>query len=98
MFSGTVTSNYPMCMLKLIATNSKGQEKTLHTVYFNRKDVQGSEPGLFDGKARNYKPSSDRIAIEAALEELVAGTYTITMEATAPNGEVFHPTTFTYTK
>jgi len=98
MFSGTVTSNYPMCMLKLIATNSKGQEKTLHTVYFNRKDVQGSEPGLFDGKARIYKPSSDRIAIEAALEELVAGTYTITMEATAPNGEVFHPTTFTYTK
>ena len=98
MYGGTLTSNYPMCMLKLIATDENGKETVLHTVYFDRKDVEGSAPGMMDGKARNYKFSGDRMLIDSALQKLEAGTYTVTAEATASTGDVFNPVTFTYTK
>ena len=96
--AGAVTCNYPMSLLKLIATDAEGKETTLHTVYFNRKDVQGSAPGMMDGKARNYKFSSDRLVVDEAVNALASGEYTITVVATAPNGEVFTPVTFQYKK
>ena len=98
LLSGTVTSNYPMCMFKVIATSESGRETEVHHVYFNRVDVQGSEPGLFDGKARNFKISGERIAIQEGLESLAAGNYTITFEVTEPNGEVFDIATVSYSK
>ena len=98
LMGGVVTSNYPMSLFKLIATDSKGKQTTLHYVYFDRYDVQGSAAGMMDGKARNYKISSDRLLIEAAVAELAAGTYTVTAEVTAPNGEVFTPVTFELSK
>ncbi len=98
LYSGAITCNYPMSLVKFIATDANGKETKLYSVYFNRKDVKGSAPGMFDGKARNYKISGDRLNIDAAVEELAAGTYTITAEVTAPNGEVFTPVTFEYKK
>lgn len=98
LYNGTVTSNYPMCMFKVIATNESGKETKLHHVYFNRVDVQGSEPGMFDGKARNFKVSGERLAIQEALEGLAAGNYTVTFEVTAPNGEVFDIVSVPYSK
>lgn len=98
LYTATVTSNYPMCMFKLIATDKNGKETVLHTLYFDRTDVQGSSENPMDGKARNYKISGDRMTIQAAADELASGTYTITAEVTAPNGEVLNPATFEFTK
>lgn len=97
-YTGVVTSNYPMSMFKIIATDKKGNETTLLSVYFDRYDVQGSAAGMMDGKARNYKISGDRMLIEEAVKGLAAGEYTITGEVTEPNGEVLSPFTFTYKK
>lgn len=91
LLSGGVESNYPMCILKINATNEKGKTTTLHTVYFDRMDV-GS------GLARNYKVSADRVAIEAALEALAGGKYTVSVEVTASTGEVFTPVSFEHSK
>lgn len=99
LLQGTVNSNYPMSMFKLIATDHKGRNATLHTVYFDRYDVAGSEEGDgFDGKARKFKLNSEKLMIEDVLETLPAGTYTLTAEVTAPNGEIFNPISITYTK
>ena len=98
LMGATITSNYPMCMMKVIATNEKGQETVVHYVYFDRYDVEGSEGGMMDGKARNYKVSGDRMQINTGLEELAAGKYTITAEVTVSTGEVFDVATFEYSK
>jgi hypothetical protein len=98
MLGGVVTSNYPMSLLKLYATDANGNKTELHHVYFDRYDVQGSAPGMMDGKARNYKLSGDRLAIEEAVNALASGTYTITGEVVAPNGEIFTPISFELTK
>lgn len=87
LLSGVVESNYPMCMLKVNATDADGKVTTLHVRYFDRKDIAS-------GDARAYKVSGNRLDIESALKELGSGTYTITVEATASTGEVFTPVTF----
>lgn len=89
LLSGKVESNYPMSLLKVKAAGENGKETVLHTVYFNRADVKS-------GKARSYSIPTDTIA--AGLEALAFGDYTITVEVTAPNGEVFTPVTFIHTK
>lgn len=91
MLTGAFTSNYPMCMMKLNATDKDGKVINLHTIYFDREDVA-------EGKARDYRISGDRMAIEAALEALESGTYTITAEVTASTGDVFTPVSFEYKK
>ena len=82
LFSANITSNYPMSVLKLYAKDSKGKTTQLHFRYFNRKDV-GS------GLARSFKLGTDRVDINTALEKLAAGEYTLIVEVTAPNGEIF---------
>jgi len=89
LLSGRVQSNYPMSLLKIRATDSSGKTVTLHTEYFHRADVKS-------GKARSYSVPADALA--DALEALDFGDYTVTVEVTAPNGEVFTPVTFTHTK
>ena len=98
LYAGVITCNYPMSMFKLIATDAKGNKTDIAAIYFDRYDVQGSAAGMMDGKARNYKISGDRLLIESAVEELASGTYTITGEVTAPNGEIFTPITFEFKK
>ena len=98
LYTGVITCNYPMSLINFIATDANGKETKLFSVYFNRKDVQGSEPGAMDGKARNYKISGDRLTIDNAINELASGTYTISAVATAPNGEIFTPVSFSYSK
>ena len=80
-----------MSMLKLKVEDEKGRVSTLHTVYMHRSDVKS-------GKARNYTFDTDAEAIEAAFNGLQVGSYTVTVEVTAPNGEIFTPITFTHTK
>lgn len=91
LFSGTFDSNYPMCMLKLNATDKDGNVTNLHTIYFDREDIPA-------GTARKYWISAGRLEIDAALEALKSGTYTITAEVTSATGDVFTPVNFEYTK
>ena len=88
-----------MCMYKLVATDANGKKTTVNYVYFDRYDVAGTSGGDgFDGKARNFKLSGERMNIQSGLEELAAGTYTMTVEITVSTGEIFTPATFQYTK
>ncbi len=89
--SGAVKSNYPMSMVKIKAQREDGKTVILHTEYIHRADVKS-------GKARSYKLSEDQDAILGAVEALKLGSYTITVEVTAPNGEVFTPVSFQYKK
>lgn len=91
LLNGAFSSNYPMCMLKLNATDKDGKETNLYTIYFDRVDVG-------QGTARDYRISGGRMEIESALGELASGTYTITAEVTASTGDEFTPVTFEYKK
>lgn len=92
LITGMFQSNYPMCLLKINATDDQGNATRLHTVYFHRKDV-GS------GRARAYRIcDEDGEAFKAALAGLASGSYTITAEVTASTGEVFTPVQFQYSK
>lgn len=91
MMSGKITSNYPMAMIKITAKSSKGKTIELYHYYVNRKDV-GS------GKAREFPLGAEKGAVQQALTALEAGTYTVTLEVTAPNGEIFKPVQVEYKK
>lgn len=91
LLSGAFTCNYPMCMLKINATDASGNKTTLYTKYFDRTDVG-------DGIARNYKLTVARSIIDSAVKELPAGEYTLEAEVTASTGDVFTPVSFTHTK
>lgn len=92
LMGGVFQSNYPMCLLKVFATDSEGKKTQLFKLYFNRKDVG-------KGKARAYRIiDEDEEAFKAAVDALASGTYTITAEVTASTGEVFTPVTFRYNK
>lgn len=91
LLSGVFQSNYPMCLLKVLATDESGKKTELFKIYFNRKDVGTA-------KARGYRISEDEEAFQAALEKLPAGNYTVTAEVTASTGEVFTPVSFPYSK
>ena len=91
LLSGAFTCNYPMCMLKINATDASGNKTTLYTKYFDRTDVG-------DGIARNYKLTVARSIIDSAVKTLPAGEYTLEAEVTASTGDVFTPVSFTHTK
>ena len=91
LMNGVFQSNYPMCLLKVLATDAEGKKTELFKLYFNRKDVG-------TGKARGYRLSEDAEAVDAALAALPGGTYTICAEVTVASGEVFTPVSFGYEK
>ena len=79
----TITSNYPMFILKVIAKDKKGKTTELIRRYFDRMDVG-------NGKARKYMVIEDQPVIKAALDGLDAGEYTITASVTVSTGEAWH--------
>ncbi|MBR4864518.1 MAG: DUF4886 domain-containing protein [Oscillospiraceae bacterium] len=89
--AGTVQCNYPMSMVKIKAERADGKTAELYTMYFDRADVKS-------GKARKYSFSAESDAILAAFEALRLGDYNVTVEVTAPNGEIFVPVSFQYEK
>jgi hypothetical protein len=91
LYSADITSIYPMSMIKVMAKKSTGRETELFHFYVDRYDVG-------TGLARNYKMSGVRLDIDGAVKELVAGDYTITLEATDSTGAVFNLATFNYSK
>ena len=91
LYGATITSIYPMSMIKVMAKKSTGRETELFHYYVNRMDV-GS------GLARNYKISGNRLDIAAEADKLPAGDYTITLEVTDSTGAVFNLATFQYSK
>jgi hypothetical protein len=91
LYTTEITSVYPMSMIKVMAKKSTGRETELFHFYVDRYDVG-------TGLARNYKMSGVRLDIDGAVKELVAGDYTITLEATDSTGAVFNLATFQYSK
>jgi hypothetical protein len=92
LMTGVFQSNYPMCLLKINATDVGGNTTCLHKVYFNRKDVGTA-------KARSYRiVDKDADAFRAAWGALAEGTYTVTAEVTSATGEIFKPVSFSYEK
>ena len=91
LYGATITSIYPMSMIKIMAKKSTGRETELFHYYVNRMDV-GS------GLAREYKLSGNRLDIDSAVNELVAGDYTITLEVTDSTGKIFNLGTIQYSK
>lgn len=91
LYGTTITSVYPMSMIKIMAKKSTGRETELFHYYVNRMDV-GS------GLAREYKLSGNRLDVDSAVKELIAGDYTITLEVTDSTGEVFNLASFSYSK
>ena len=90
--TGVFQSNYPMCLLKVTATDEGGNATRLHTVYFNRKDVGTA-------KARSYRICDYEIEeFKEAVEKLMPGKYTIAAEVTSATGEIFTPVSFSYEK
>lgn len=91
MMKGTVSSNYPMCVLKIHAKNEKGKTTQLFMRHFNRVDVGSGlarSYGLFEAKAETLR----------AMDDLGEGKYTICMEVTTSTGEVFTPVQVEYKK
>ena len=80
-----------MSLLKITAEAENGREITLHTVYFRRSDVKS-------GKAKNYSIATDKTVLTRAWDALPGGSYTVKVEVTASNGEIFTPAVFTQTK
>lgn len=91
MLSGAVSSNYPMSLIKINAKNAKGKTTKLSYGYIHREDVP-------TGVARNYNISQLKSATMAKLSELPAGEYTVEIEVTSANGEIFVPAQISYTK
>ena len=91
LLGGIFQSNFPMCVIKLFATDEKGNKQRLYRRSFNRGDVG-------TGKARAYRLLENEEEIKPAVEALAAGTYTVSAEVTVASGEVFTPVSFTYTK
>ena len=91
LYGTTITSIYPMSMIKIMAKKSTGRETELFHYYVNRMDV-GS------GLARTYKISGNRLDIDGEIDKLVAGDYTITLEVTDSTGKVFTLASIPYSK
>lgn len=90
-YTSTITSIYPMSMIKIVAKKSTGRQTELFHYYVNRMDVG-------TGLARSYKLSANRLDIDAEIEKLVAGDYTITLEVTDSTGSVFTLATVAYSR
>jgi hypothetical protein len=91
LYGSTITSVYPMSMIKIMAKKSTGRVTELFHFYVDRYDVG-------TGLARNYKISGDRLDIDGEVKKLVAGDYTITLEVTESTGAVYDLATFQYSK
>ena len=91
LLGGVFQSNYPMCLIKVFATDEKGEKKLLFKRSFNRGDVG-------TGKARAYSLLENEEEIKPAIEALASGTYAVSAEITVASGEILTPVSFTYTK
>ena len=81
--------NYPMTVLKLVATDASGRRTTVNRHIFNRAEVKSLQAYTFTltGFAAPLRKKGT----------LDPGTYTVTLEATLSTGEVFVPISFEYT-
>ena len=93
MLKGTMECNFPMCILKLIATDEEGNETLLHRVMLDKVDNR-------NGICRKYNLSDFAYGMKdnGGMELLEAGkTYTVRMDITVSNGEIFTPCQVTVT-
>lgn len=90
---GNLTCNYPMCIIKTILVDSEGNETQIAMKFLDKVDVK-------NGKARDYAMGnySDVLDSQILAEYLEEGkTYTLRLDVTASNGEIYSPVSFTVT-
>lgn len=80
MIAGTLTSNYPMAVIKLMLTKANG-----HRVMVDRYLVNRHDPHPSSGLARSFPMERMQEAIEAAQGQKLE------IEVTASNGEILIP-------
>lgn len=93
MMSGTLESNYPMCILRTVLVDAEGNETQLAVKYLDKRDVR-------KGTARKYSMGnySDVLDSKVLEENLTPGqTYTLRLDVTVSTGEIITPITFTLT-
>lgn len=84
-----LNANYPMTVLKLVATAQDGERTTLNSHIFCRNEVNNQTAFFFS--------LSGFANILNKENTLPKGEYTVTLEARISTGEVFVPVTFAYT-
>lgn len=93
LMTSTMTSNYPICIIKTILVDADGNETQVAMKFLDKKDVR-------KGTARKYPMSnySDVLDSKVLNEYLTQGqTYTLRLDVTVSSGEVITPVSFTVT-
>ena len=91
LITGTLTCNYPMCIIKAILVDADGNEQEIAKKYLDKVDVR-------DGTARNFQMGNysdvlDSRILEGSLES--GKTYTLRLDVTASTGQIYRPVAFT---
>ena len=84
MLTGTVSSNFPICIVKVVLCDADGNETMLSRVYLDKTHVKS-------GEARNYSLGEHRSIVTQDLYEsyMKSGKqYTIKLNVTVSTGEV----------
>ena len=86
LLEGKLTCNYPMAVIKLILADAEGKELLLRRALINKWDV-------LSGKARGFALSefSEGLAEDLAAAMEAGNAYTLRLDVTVTNGEVFIP-------
>ena len=86
MMTGNLECNFPICIVKVIATDEDGQEIMLDRKLLDKTHVR-------NGKARNLFLSDMRYdMVDDNYDALETGkTYTVRLDVTVSNGEIFTP-------
>ena len=93
MLTGTLTCNYPICIIRTILVDEDGNERQIAYKYLDKQNVR-------KGTARKFSMGnySDVLDSKILSENLESGkTYTLRLDVTVSTGEVFTPVTFTVT-
>ncbi len=83
LLGGTITSNYPLCVVRLVVTDENGQRQAVERFILDKYDIE-------KGTARSFplnllETNQDPAQLETLLES--GKTYTLSLEAAISNGE-----------
>ncbi len=91
--TATLTSNYPMCILRTVLVDADGNETQIAVKFLDKEAVR-------KGTSRNFSMGNYSDVLDSRIleEHLEAGkTYTLRFDVTVSTGEVLTPMSFTIT-
>ena len=90
MMTGTLESNYPMCILRTMLVDADGNKTQVAVKYLDKKDVRKGTARVYS--MGNYSDVLNTKILEDALAS--GGSYTLQLEVTVSTGEIFTPISF----